>query len=263
MSPAGYTEDALVERPAIALLAELGWQTVNAYSEFDHGASTLGRETRSEVILTARLRPALQRLNPNMPPEAIDQAIEQLTRDRSRMSMVAANRAIYNLIKNGVHVSTPDPEGDGETVELVRIVDWNEPTNNDLLFCSQFWVTGEMYTRRADLVGFVNGLPLVFIELKAAHCRLETSFTGNLRDYKDTVPQLFWPNALIILSNGSQSRVAASPLAGSTSLNGRRSAARTRQAECRWRPCCVASAIRRGCWTWWKTLRYFRKPLAD
>ncbi|HEY5485422.1 MAG TPA: type I restriction endonuclease subunit R [Candidatus Cryosericum sp.] len=209
MSFTGYTEDALVEKPTIALLAELGWQTINAYGEFDHGASTLGRETRAEVILTARLRPALQRLNPNMPPEAIEQAIEQLTRDRSRMSMVAANRAIYNLIKNGVRVSTPDPEGDGETVELVRVVDWNEPTNNDLLFCSQFWVTGEMYTRRADLVGFVNGLPLVFIELKAAHCRLETAFTGNLRDYKDTVPQLFWPNALIILSNGSQSRVGS------------------------------------------------------
>src|SRR5450759_2434978 len=209
MSPAGYTEDALVEKPTIALLAELGWQTINAYGEFDHGASTLGRETRSEVILTARLRPALQRLNPNMPPEAIEQAIEQLTRDRSRMSMVAANRAIYNLIKNGVRVSTPDPEGDGETVEKVRVVDWNEPTNNDLLFCSQLWVTGDMYTRRTDLVGFVNGLPLVFIELKAAHRRLETAFTGNLRDYKDTIPQLFWPNALIILSNGSQSRVGS------------------------------------------------------
>src|SRR5664280_293194 len=169
MSPAGYTEDALVERPAIDLLAELGWQTVNAYSEFDHGASTLGRETRSEVILTARLRPALQRLNPEAPTEAIDQAIEQLTHDRSRMSMAAASREIYNLLKNGVQVTVPDPEGDGEIVQKVRVVDWNEPTNNDLLFCSQFWVTGDMYTRRADLIGFVNGLPLVFVELKAAH----------------------------------------------------------------------------------------------
>jgi type I restriction enzyme R subunit len=209
MSPAGYTEDALVEQPAIALLAELGWETVNAYHEFDQGASTLGRETRSEVILTARLRPALQRLNPDALPEAIDQAIEELTRDRSRMSMVAANREIYNLLKNGVRVSVPDPEDDGETVEKVRVVDWNEPTNNDLLFCSQLWVTGDMYTRRTDLVGFVNGLPLVFIELKAAHRRLETAFTGNLRDYKDTIPQLFWPNALIILSNGSESRVGS------------------------------------------------------
>ncbi|MBE3119250.1 MAG: type I restriction endonuclease subunit R [Candidatus Atribacteria bacterium] len=209
MTPIGYTEDSLVEQPAIALLAELGWETVNAFGEFDHGASTLGRETRAEVILTARLRPALQRLNPDVPPEAINQAIEELTRDRSRMSSVAANREIYHLLKNGVRVPMPDPEGDGETVEVVRVIDWDDPANNDFLLCSQFWVTGEMHTRRADLVGFVNGLPLVLIELKAAHRRLETAFTGNLRDYKDTVPQLFWPNALVILSNGSQSRMGS------------------------------------------------------
>jgi type I restriction enzyme R subunit len=209
MTLTGYSEDALVEQPAIALLVELGWDTVNAYHEFDHGASTLGRESRAEVILTARLRPALQRLNPDAPPEAIRQAIEELIRDRSRMSPVAANREIYQLLKNGVRVPVPDPEGDGEAVEVVRVIDWDTPANNDFLLCSQFWVTGEMYTRRADLVGFVNGLPLVFIELKAAHRRLETAFTGNLRDYKDTVPQLFWPNALIILSNGSHSRVGS------------------------------------------------------
>jgi len=209
MSPAGYTEDALVEQPALALLVELGWETVNAYHEFDHTMSTLGRETRSDVILTARLRPALQRLNPEAPTEAIDQAIEQLTRDRSRMSMVAANHEIYNLLKNGVRVTVPDPEGDGEIVQVVRVVDWENPRNNDFLFCSQLWVTGDMYARRADLVGFVNGLPLVFVELKAAHCRLETAFSGNLRDYVDTIPQLFWSNALIILSNGSESRVGS------------------------------------------------------
>ena len=209
MTPAGYTEDALIEQPAIALLKALGWETVNAYHEFDHGASTLGRETRAEVILNARLRQALLRLNPDAPIEAIHMAIEELTRDRSRMSAAAANREIYHLLKNGVRVPVSDPEGDGETVEVVRVVDWDDPANNDFLLCSQFWVTGEMYTRRADLVGFVNGLPLLFIELKAAHRRLETAFTGNLRDYKDTIPQLFWHNALIILSNGSQSRVGS------------------------------------------------------
>lgn len=209
MTPTGYTEDTLVEQPAIALLAELGWETVNTYHEFDHGASTLGRETKAEVVLIARLRPALQRLNPEVSSEAIDQAIEELTRDRSRMSSVAANREIYHRLKSGVRVPVPDPDGDGETVAVVRVMDWDTPVNNDFLLCSQFWVTGEMHTRRADLVGFVNGLPLLFIELKAVHRRLETAFTGNLRDYKDTVPQLFWPNTLIILSNGSQSRMGS------------------------------------------------------
>lgn len=207
--PAGYTEDALIERPAIALLAALGWQTVNAYHEFDRGLSGLGRETKDEVVLKSRLREALLRLNPEASMEAIHQAIEELTRDRSRMSAAAANREVYHLLKNGVRVPRPDPEGDGETVEAVRVIAWEDPAQNDFLICSQFWVTGEMHTRRADLVGFVNGLPLLFIELKAAHRRLETAFTGNLRDYKDTIPQLFWPNALIVLSNGSQSRVGS------------------------------------------------------
>lgn len=209
MTPAGYTEDALVEQPAIAVFRELGWETINAYDEFDHGVSTLGRETKSDVILKSNLYNALTRLNPDTPPEAIHETIAILTQDRSRMSMAAANREIYQLLKNGIRVPVPDPDGDGETIELVRVIDWEETTNNDFLLCSQFWVTGEMHTRRADLVGFVNGLPLILIELKAAHRRLETGFSGNISDYKDTIPQLFWPNAVIIVSNGSQSRVGS------------------------------------------------------
>jgi type I restriction enzyme R subunit len=203
----GYSEDALVEQPAIALLSTLGWESFNAYREFDHGVSPLGRETKAEVVLKTRLRLALLRLNPDVAIESIHQAIEELTRDRSRMSAVAANREIYLLLKNGARVSVVDPDGDGETVEVVRVVDWANSSNNDFLLCSQFWVTGEMHTRRADLVGFVNGLPLLFVELKATHRRLEAAWKDNLRDYKDTVPQLFWANALIILSNGSQSRL--------------------------------------------------------
>ncbi len=209
MTPKGYTEDALVEQPAIALLAELGWKTFDAYSEFDRGVSPLGRETKADVILKTCLREALLRLNPDVSVDSVHQAIEELSRDRSRMSAVAANREVYHLLKNGVRVPVPDPEGDGETVEVVRLIDWDNPANNDFLICSQLWISGEMHTRRADLIGFVNGMPLLFIELKAAHRRLETAFTGNLRDYKDTIPQLFWPNALIILSNGSQSRVGS------------------------------------------------------
>ena len=205
--PGGYSEDALVEQPAIALFETLGWKTINAYGEFDHGTSILGRETKAEVILKSHLRLALLRINPDVAVESIHQAIEELTRDRSRMSAVAANREIYHLLKSGVRVPVADSDGDGESVEVVRVVDWENSANNDFLLCSQFWVTGEMHTRRADLVGFVNGLPLLFIELKATHRRLETAWKDNLRDYKDTVPQLFWANAFIILSNGSQSRL--------------------------------------------------------
>ena len=209
MTPAGYTEDALVEQPAIKLLAELGWETVKAANEFSGATSSLGRETESEVILTTRLRPVLVRLNPDAPPEAIEQAVDELTRDRSSMSMVAANQEIYHWLKNGVRTTVIDPESNEGIPEMVRVIDWENPTNNNFLVCSQFSITGEMHTRRPDLIGFINGLPLVFIELKATHHRLKEAYDKNLRDYKDTIPQLFWANALIILSNGSESRMGS------------------------------------------------------
>ncbi len=210
-----YSEDALVEQPAIQLFGALGWETLNCYHETLGPDGTLGRETFAEVVLVRRLRAALQRLNPAASREAITLAIEELTRDRSALSPAHANRAIYHLLKDGVKIRLraegggDDETGDGERVETVRIVDWEHPQRNDYLLASQFWVSGELYRRRADLVGFVNGLPLVFIELKATHKRLRAAYDGNLRDYKTTIPQLFWYNALILLSNGSQTRVGS------------------------------------------------------
>ena len=91
----------------------------------------------------------------------------------------------------------------------MRIIDWNHPKNNEYFLAQQLWISGEIYNRRADLVGFVNGLPLVFLELKASHKRLENAFDNNLRDYKNSIPQLFWYNSFIILSNGSKSRIGS------------------------------------------------------
>jgi len=212
MTPKGgssYSEQELIEQPAIELLKELGWKHINALHETLGPSGTLGRDNQSEIILQSRLRIAFKRLNPDLPPEAYNLAFEELTRDRSRLSMPAANREIYQLLRNGVKVHIPDPEGGGEKVETVRLVDWDNHANNDFLLVSQFWLVGEMYKRRADLVGFVNGMPLLFVELKAAHKQIQTAYTGNLTDYKDTVPQLFWFNAFIILSNGSEAKVGS------------------------------------------------------
>ncbi len=202
-----YSENILVEQPAIALFTELGWETVNCWGEKFGENSTLGRETPTEVVLVSRLRPALERLNLELPREAIDLAIEELVKDRSLMAPAQANREVYRLFKNGVRVIVPSDEGD--TVEVVRVIDWNNPENNDFFLASQFWIMGEMYKRRADLVGFVNGLPLVFIELKASHKRVENTYRDNLRDYKNIIPQTFWYNALIVLSNGSESKIGS------------------------------------------------------
>ena len=200
-------EAPLVELPAIELCKALGYKTINAFNEYK-GVNILGRESHSEVVLVPRLRVALRRLNPALSKEALDLAIEELIRPRYLLDLAQANREVYLLLKNGVSVHILDKEG-GETVETVRIIDWDTPANNDFLLVSQLWVNGPIHTRRPDVVGFVNGLPLVLCEFKASHKAVEDAFNDNITDYKDTVPQLFWYNALIILSNGSKSLVGS------------------------------------------------------
>jgi len=206
VNPGKFTEGQLVEQPAIELFAALGWSTVNALHEKLGADGTLGRDNQGEVILLRRLRPALERLNPALPPLAIEQAIAELTKDRSAMDPVRANRELYDLIKDGVEVEVRTDDG-GKEPERVRVIDWGDPAANDFLLVSQFWVAGDMYKRRADLVGFVNGLPLVFVELKASHKRLEHAYDDNLTDYRMTIPRVLWSNGFIILSNGKDSKV--------------------------------------------------------
>ena len=207
--PNPYSEDELIEQPTIDLLAETGWETRNCYGEFDQGDSPLGRQTKSEVVLIRRLQAALARLNPDATPEAIAKAIEELTRSRALMSSVEANREIYVLLKDDVKVTTSNPNGEDENTEVLRGIDWKNPENNDFFAATQFWVTGEMYTKRPDLVCFVNGIPLILMEFKRIDVNLYDAYHDNLRDYKDTIPHLFWYNAFILLSNGTDSKVGS------------------------------------------------------
>ena len=209
MSPHAYTEDQLVEQPAIGLFDALGWQTVSAMEETFGPGGTLGRETKGEVVLVDRLRAALTKFNPALPPEAINTAIDELTRDRSAMSLEAANREIYRLLKDGIPVSVPDHAHGGQKTERLRVIDWASPEQNDFLLVSQFSVVGSLYTCRPDLVAFVNGLPWVVIELKKTGVPARAAFDENLTHYKVEIPQLFWFNALLIASNGTDSRVGS------------------------------------------------------
>ncbi|HON82480.1 MAG TPA: type I restriction endonuclease [Methanoregulaceae archaeon] len=200
-----YSEDALVEQPVIRLFQDLHWETANCFDEtFLPGGGSLGRESPEEVVLVRRLKPALKKMNPDLTAEVIDLAIAEIVRDRSTMSPVSANREIYQMLKEGVRVRYRNPQGETLT-ENVKIIDWNNPENNEYFLASQFWVSGDLYKRRAGLVGFVNGIPLVFIELKASHKDLKKAYKDNFRDYKTSIPQLFWYNGIVILSNGSRS----------------------------------------------------------
>ncbi len=203
-----YSEDALIEQPTIELFKSLGYRHENGFYEQVGENGTFGRETQSEVVLKKRLRNSLINLNPEIPLNTIDLAVEDLTKDRSTLNPIVANKELYKLIKNGIRV-TVSLDDDCEEIETIKIIDFDNPNNNDFFLVSQFWVTGEMYKRRTDLVGFVNGIPLIFIELKASHKRLKNAYEDNLMDYKDTIPQLFWYNAFIIVSNGSESKIGS------------------------------------------------------
>jgi type I restriction enzyme R subunit len=203
-----YSEDTLVEQPTIKLFAELGWETVNCYEETFGPEGSLGREISNEVILLSRLHPVLKYLNPELPLEAYQIAINEIIRDRSLMSSVRANQEVYDLLRNGIKVTFRDSEG-VEVTETVRVIDWEKPANNDFFIASQFWVTGDLFKRRPDLVGFVNGIPLILVELKAPDKNIKDAFDDNLRDYKNTIPQLFWYNTFVIVSNGDDARVGS------------------------------------------------------
>ena len=204
---AGYGEQALVEMPAIDLMTSLGWSFKNLYAETFGEMGSEGRESESQVILIRRLRAALVTLNPGLPADAYAQAIEHIAQDRSKQIAVNANRDFYRLLKDGVKVKVPDERG-GHSIETLRVIDWATPAHNEFFLASQMWVAGDMYRRRCDLLGFVNGLPLVFIELKKPAVPLKSAFDDNLRDYRgQSVPQLFHPNAFILLSNGSDTKV--------------------------------------------------------
>lgn len=210
-----YTEDALVEQPAIKLFSKLDWDTATCWDEVfgsldDKSLADnplfFGRETRNDVVLFARLKAALIKLNPEISLLVIQEAIDEIARDRSAMTPISANEEIYELLTNG-YVYTTNAEDEEDCV--VQYIDWTSASNNDFLLCSQMSITGEIETRRPDLMGFVNGLPLVFVELKASHKNLLTAYKNNLSDYKNTIPQLFAYNQIIILSNGVQSKVGS------------------------------------------------------
>ena len=150
-----YSEDELIEKEAVKFLnSKFNYTHLNCFDEFKDGKSFLGRNDKSEVILESKLLEALQTLNPNLPLDAIEQTINEIKKDRSRMSLVRANEEVHNLIKNGVKVKTRID--DKLTDVVVDVIDFDDPKNNDFFMATQFWITGEMYTKRPDLILFVQ-----------------------------------------------------------------------------------------------------------
>lgn len=210
-----FGEGEMVEAPAVARLVDLGWRHENLYTENPLPVAPdarTGRTSFRQAMLPGPLRAAIERLNPELDADAVGAVVDELMRARADMNPVAANREVMGLLRDGVDVRVMLPEGGGET-RNARVIDWRDPRANDLLIAQQFWIASEIHKRRADLIGFVNGVPLLFIELKASHRSTQAAYDQNLRDYRDAIPHIFWGNGIVLLSNGDDARIGA-PFAG-------------------------------------------------
>ncbi len=210
MAAYAYSEDTLVQQTTADYLRDvLGWETVFAYNQETFGPEgTLGRASDREVVLLRYLQVKLMEFNPGLPADAYRDAVRQIVESSAAQTLVATNRDKYALLKDGAQVSFRN--GKGELVKRrLRIFDFNEPANNHFLAVRELWIKGDLYRRRADIVGFVNGIPLLFVELKNVHRDIRAAYEKNLADYKDTVPHLFHHNALIVIANGIEAKIGS------------------------------------------------------
>ena len=203
-----YSENILVQESAGKLLQdELGWNVKFAYNTEVLGVDgTFGRKSYRDILLVRYFRAALQRLNPWMTEDQISEAQKKLENRLSTASLLQTNEEKYLLIRDGIPVTVKKPDGKTET-KTATVIDFRNPENNDFLAIKELKIHGELYRRRTDIVGFVNGLPLLFVELKKTAVDVRHAYEDNYRDYMDTIPHLFYYNAFLILSNGMEAKV--------------------------------------------------------
>jgi type I restriction enzyme R subunit len=206
------SEDRLVQQTfADHLRDRLGWESIYAFDAERLGPQgTLGRASEREVVLMRDLRAALARLNPELPESAREQAIEKLTRIDFARSLIQHNRECYGFMRGGVPVEWRDAGGEIRHA-LAQVIDFRDAARNRFLAVRELRMQGVRvphYNRRADLVCFVNGLPRVFIELKAVYRNIRAGFDDNLTDYlsEHSIAHAFHHNAFLVVSNGDQAR---------------------------------------------------------
>jgi type I restriction enzyme, R subunit len=208
------SEDRLVQRTFAEYLdRELGWRSVYAFNDEAFGPDgTLGRSSPREVVLVRELRAALERLNPTLPAAVRERAVERLTGFDHARSLLQHNREYYGFIRDGVPVEWRDAGGQlrHARARVIDFKDSHQDGNNRFLVVRELKIQGVRvphYNRRADLVCFVNGLPLVFLELKAVYRNIRAGFDDNLTDYlHESIPHAFHHNAFLVVSNGDRAR---------------------------------------------------------
>jgi type I restriction enzyme R subunit len=203
-----YSENILVQESAGELLRqELGWEVIFAYNQETLGENgTLGRRSYRDLLLTRRLIAALRHLNTWITESQIDEALRKFAAYSTTNNLMQINEEKFEMLQKGVDVSVIKPDGSQGT-RSARLINFDDPEDNDFLAVKEMKIHGSLYRRRTDIVGFVNGIPLLFVELKATNVDIENAYKDNYQDYLDTIPQLFHYNALLMLSNGFEAKV--------------------------------------------------------
>ena len=203
-----YSENILVQKSSGHLLEqELGWQVAYAYNTEQLGKDgTFGRTSYHEILLIRYFRQALQRLNPWLTSTQLNEAQKKMAAHLATASLIQINEEKYGLIRDGIPITFQHPSGKTEE-RRAQVIDFQNPENNHFLAIQELKIHGDLYRRRTDIVGFVNGIPLLFIELKKTSVDVQNAYTDNYTDYLDTIPHLFYYNAFLILSNGVEAKV--------------------------------------------------------
>ena len=205
------TED-MIEKAMIEVLTspELGYSHINCYTKDPEDLNDgTKRSNKKQVVLLDILLKRLQIINPQIPYETIESVANSLVSTHSIAELMAVNYDNYNKIRNKIEVEF-QRDGKKQT-DYVKLIDFN-PDNvskNDFTLCSQMWIKGETYFRRPDLIVFINGLPIVFIELKNSDIKVKNAYDKNLTDYLRDIPQLFYFNQICTLSNGLETRLGS------------------------------------------------------
>jgi len=202
-----YNEDTLVQKPTVEYLKGLGWESVYTYNNEDFGLNSL-RKSDQEVVLVRILRDKLAELNPNLPDAAYEDAVRQITSTVASQTIASTNREKYNLILNGVQVTFHNTKGEPVRNRL-RVLDFKEPGNNHFLYVRELWIQGDIRRGRADIIGFVNGLPLLFIECKSINLDLRNAFEVNFSNYRNTIGHIFHHNAIVMFGNGEKAKIGS------------------------------------------------------
>lgn len=202
------TED-MIEQSVIKILKDnYNYNVLNCYTAKKEDINdNTGRDNKRQVVLKNILKNSLCKINPQIPENIIEVTVQELCRNHQSTDIMKINYENYQKIRYGINV---EYEKDDKTIEnRLMLIDFNNIENNDFTVVSQMWIDGGIYWRRPDLLIFVNGLPLVFIELKNSNIILKNAYDKNLKDYLRDIPNLFNFNQICVLSNGLETRLGS------------------------------------------------------